>query len=204
MSKTTLTSFITDIADAVRGKTGKSEPIAALSLADEITAIKTSPALQQKVAEPTDKIQIISADAGYDGLSSVLVNPAKLLNKTFACGSVTLSQNTTQYTVKHSLGRVPQNIVFAVTVNTVSPDTVTTSLTRFSCENSVAGYNFTAIASNVTKMFNTTGLFADITYESTSVSGNGCFTSVTTSGFTVTPPEDAPLAGGMTYSWIVW
>lgn len=47
--KPTLTSFLTSIADAVRAKTGKTGPIAALSLPNEIFAINLTPTLLGKV-----------------------------------------------------------------------------------------------------------------------------------------------------------
>ena len=77
---------LTDIADAIRTKTGKSAVLTPLEMPDEILSIKTTPTLQSKSATPTKSSQTISADSGYDGLSSVTVAaiPAQYITTTDA------------------------------------------------------------------------------------------------------------------------
>ena len=65
---------LTDIADAIRTKTGKTATMTPLDMPDEILSIKTTPDLQNKSVTPTKSSQAITADSGYDGLGTVTVN----------------------------------------------------------------------------------------------------------------------------------
>ena len=69
-----LVNFLTDIANAIRGKTGKSETIQPEDMDTEIASISTTPNLQSKSVEiTTNTTTNITADSGYDGLDSVAV-----------------------------------------------------------------------------------------------------------------------------------
>lgn len=67
---------LTDIADAIREKTGKSGLIKPEDMAGEIEGIK--PNLQSKTATANGTV---TADSGYDGLSSVVVDVSGLGGK---------------------------------------------------------------------------------------------------------------------------
>ena len=69
-----LTNFLTDVADSIRSKTGKSETIAAEDFDTEIESIETGGTLQSKSITITENgTTSIIPDAGYDGLSDVSV-----------------------------------------------------------------------------------------------------------------------------------
>ena len=69
-----LVNFLTDIANAIRNKTGKSTTIQPEDMDTEIGSIQTQPNLQSKSVEITENTTTnITADTGYDGLSSVAV-----------------------------------------------------------------------------------------------------------------------------------
>lgn len=69
-----LVNFLTDIANAIRGKTGKSATIQPEDMDTEIASISTTPNLQSKSIEITENTTTnITADSGYDGLSGVSV-----------------------------------------------------------------------------------------------------------------------------------
>lgn len=57
--------------DAVREQTGKTDGIRSVDLAAQIRGI--APKLQEKTTVPSDVAQTIEPDAGFDGLSKVLV-----------------------------------------------------------------------------------------------------------------------------------
>lgn len=127
MSKAIITeSNLTAIANAIRGKNGTQNTYTPVQMATAISNI--TPNLQSKTASPSGSQQTITADANYDGLSSVTVSAAVLQTKTATPSTST--QTVTPTGTAYGLSQVTVNpipsqyIVPAGTINISSNGTV--------------------------------------------------------------------------------
>lgn len=66
--------YLTEIGNAIRAKNGTTNTYTPAQMASAINAISGSPTLQNKTVTPSANQQIITADNGYDGLESVIIN----------------------------------------------------------------------------------------------------------------------------------
>ena len=70
--------YLTDIANAIRTKTGETTSYTPPEMANKILTIPSgggsTPVLQNKTHIPTETTTTITADSGYDGLGVVTVN----------------------------------------------------------------------------------------------------------------------------------
>lgn len=81
---------LTNIANAIRTRTNKTNPIDVADMADEIGGIEVGGGnMQTKTVTPTTSQQNVTPDSGYDGLSKVTVNA--MPTATQATPSITVS-----------------------------------------------------------------------------------------------------------------
>ena len=92
-SQKNLNSIFTDVATAIRGKTGSSDPIYPVDFADEIESIETGSDPVLVTATFTQNGIYLASDYSADGFSQVAVNVTDATKPTLA--SPTLSQGTT-------------------------------------------------------------------------------------------------------------
>ena len=90
MSKVLVTdTYLQNIANAIRNKNGSNVTYTPAEMASAITAISggSSPILQNKTITPSANQQTITADNGYDGLESVIINgDADLISSNILAG----------------------------------------------------------------------------------------------------------------------
>ena len=91
-SQKNLNSIFTDVANAIRGKTGESDPIYPVDFADEISAIETGSEPVLVTATFTQNGGYSASDYSADGFSQVTVNVSSSEKPTLA--SPTLSDGT--------------------------------------------------------------------------------------------------------------
>lgn len=185
MTTLTLTEAFSDIADAIRAKTGASTTYTPAQMPAAISAIPSgSGTYQSKEVSPTESSQLVTADSGYDALSSVTVNA---ISSTYV-GSGIARKSSTDLSANGATVTAPAGYYSSAATKTISNGSVT-------APSSISGSSATvSTGTNTITLTKTISVTPSVTtsgYISSGTAGNSSVSltaSVTTKGTaTITP-----------------
>ena len=192
---TTLTGVFSDIADAIRAKNGSLNSYTPTQMATAISAIPTGGGTyQSKEVSPTESSQTVTADSGYDALSSVTVNA---ISTTYV-GSGIARKSSTNLTANGATVTAPAGYYASDATKSISNGSVT-------APSSISGTGATvSTGTNTLTLSKTISVTPNVTtagYISSGTAGNSSVSltaSVTTkAAATITPgTADQTIASG--------
>lgn len=166
--------YLTDIADAIRTKLEVSTTYTPAHMANAILSISTggaaAPILQSKTVAPSSSQQTITADGGYDGLSSVTISA---VSTTALNVSSNGTYNATGGTFYSSVNVSIADSEVILQSKTATPSNVPVAVTPDSGYHGLSSVTINPIPSNYADISNTTAMAGDVLSGKTFVDANG-------------------------------
>ncbi len=166
--------YLTEIGEAIRTKLESANHYTPAQMGPAILSIpvggSAAPILQSKTIAPSANQQVITADSGYDALSSVTISPVSSTTLNVSSnGTYTATSGTFYSTVNVSIA----DSEVILQSKTATPSNVPVAVTPDSGYHGLSSVTINPIPSNYADISNTTAMAGDVLAGETFVDANG-------------------------------
>jgi hypothetical protein len=166
--------YLTEIGEAIRTKLESAHHYTPAQMGPAILSIpvggSAAPILQSKTIAPSANQQVITADSGYDALSSVTISPVSSTTLNVSSnGTYTATSGTFYSTVNVSIA----DSEVILQSKTATPSNVPVAVTPDSGYHGLSSVTINPIPSNYADISNTTAMAGDVLAGETFVDANG-------------------------------
>ena len=167
--------YLTEIGSAIRTKLESANHYTPAQMGAAILSIpvgggSATPILQSKTIAPSASQQVITADSGYDALSSVTISPVSSTTLNVSSnGTYTATSGTFYSTVNVSIA----DSEVILQSKTATPSNVPVAVTPDSGYHGLSSVTINPIPSNYADISNTTAMAGDVLAGETFVDANG-------------------------------
>lgn len=166
--------YLTEIGSAIRTKLESANHYTPAQMGAAILSIpvggSAAPILQSKTIAPSASQQVITADSGYDALSSVTISPVSSTTLNVSSnGTYTATSGTFYSTVNVSIA----DSEVILQSKTATPSNVPIAVTPDSGYHGLSSVTINPIPSNYADISNTTAMAGDVLAGETFVDANG-------------------------------
>ena len=166
--------YLTEIGSAIRTKLESANHYTPAQMGAAILSIpvggSAAPILQSKTIAPSASQQVITADSGYDALSSVTISPVSSTTLNVSSnGTYTATSGTFYSTVNVSIA----DSEVILQSKTATPSNVPVAVTPDSGYHGLSSVTINPIPSNYADISNTTAMAGDVLAGETFVDANG-------------------------------
>ncbi len=166
--------YLTEIGEAIRTKVESVNHYTPAQMGPAILSIpvggSAAPILQSKTIAPSANQQVITADSGYDALSSVTISPVSSTTLNVSSnGTYTATSGTFYSTVNVSIA----DSEVILQSKTATPSNVPVAVTPDSGYHGLSSVTINPIPSNYADISNTTAMAGDVLAGETFVDANG-------------------------------
>lgn len=166
--------YLTEIGAAIRTKLESANHYTPAQMGAAILSIpvggSAAPILQSKTIAPSANQQVITADSGYDALSSVTISPVSSTTLNVSSnGTYTATSGTFYSTVNVSIA----DSEVILQSKTATPSNVPVAVTPDSGYHGLSSVTINPIPSNYADISNTTAMAGDVLAGETFVDANG-------------------------------
>ena len=166
--------YLTEIGNAIRTKLETATTYTPAQMGNAILSISTggaaAPILQSKTIAPSASQQVITADSGYDALSSVTISPVSTTTLNVSSNG---TYNATGGTFYSSVNVSIADSEVILQAKTATPSNVPVAVTPDSGYHGLSSVTVNPIPSNYANISNTTAMAGDVLAGETFVDANG-------------------------------
>lgn len=166
--------YLTEIGNAIRTKLETAATYTPAQMGNAILSISTggaaAPILQSKTIAPSASQQVITADSGYDALSSVTISPVSTTTLNVSSNG---TYNATGGTFYSSVNVSIADSEVILQAKTATPSNVPVAVTPDSGYHGLSSVTINPIPSNYADISNTTAMAGDVLAGETFVDANG-------------------------------